>query len=116
VSLVAGLAGLLMKAKISAGWARPIAWALLVAAAGLLAWLAWSQWLGARDERVVAKDRSTATIQILNRTIPTERQAGAAKDARDRAFANEQTQLKEAADDAAGNGHSPLDALFDELR
>jgi hypothetical protein len=114
--MIAWLAARLVAWSVPARAARPIAWAILLLALGLLLWGAWSLWLDRHDARVVEADRSATTAQVLGNVVAADRGAGAAKDARDRAFQNEQSNLQEKADAAAGNGASPLDALFDELR
>lgn len=113
---IGALAARLAAAGISERFARPLAWAALILVAGLLLWLAWTIWLGKHDRKIVTDDRNGATTQVLGNVIAADRGAGAAKDARDRAFAAEQSNLQEKADAAADNGASPLDALFDELR
>lgn len=114
--VVGALAARLATAGLSNRAARVFAWAILLVILALIAWGAWALWLDDHDDTVIAADRSKATIETLNSTIAADRGAGAAKDARDRAFANEQDQLQKEVDDAAANGTSPLDALFDRLR
>lgn len=76
----------------------------------------WSFWLARHDDAVIAEDRAQANAEAAAAALDAERKAGAAKDARDRAFATEQAQLQEEADAAASAGASPLDALFERLR
>lgn len=114
--MIAALAARLIAAGVSERFARPLAIAGLVLVAALLAWAAWSMWLGKHDAAVIAADRSATTIEALNVTLGADRAAGAAKGERDRAFDDEQSNLQEKADAAVANGASPLDAVFDGLR
>lgn len=114
--MIAAIAAWLVSAKVSKRAARPIAWVFVLVLAALLVAGIASIWLGRHDRAVVAADRSQATITVLSNTIAAQRKAGAAKDARDRAFAEEQTNLQEKADAAAGDGASPLDAVLDGMR
>jgi hypothetical protein len=114
--MIAWLTAKLLTWSVPAKVARPVAWVILILVVGLLLWGGWSLWLGKHDARVVKDDREAATVQVLGNVIAADRGAGAAKDARDRAFEAEQSNLQEKADAAAGNGASPLDALFNELR
>ncbi|WP_337846233.1 hypothetical protein [Sphingomonas sp.] len=114
--VIGGLAAKLATFGLSDRVARFAAWAVAIVVLALVTWGAWSLWLSNHDDAVIRKDRDAATIEVQGKTIEGERAAGAAKDGRDRAFAQEQQQLKEKADDAAANGTSPLDTLFDELR
>ncbi|WP_034157908.1 hypothetical protein [Sphingomonas sp. ERG5] len=114
--MIAALADQLIAWSVPDKIARPVVWAILLLGSGLLLWGTWLLWLGKHDAGIVAADRNAATVQVLGNVIAAERGAGAAKDARDRAFQNEQSNLQEKADAAAGNGASPLDALFNELR
>lgn len=114
--VIGGIAAKLATLGLSDRVARLVAWAVAIVVIGLIVWGAWSLWLSSHEDAVIRKDRDAATVEVQGKTIAGERAAGAAKDGRDRAFAQEQQQLKEKADDAAANGTSPLDALFDELR
>lgn len=114
--MIGALTARLAAAGLSSKAARFAAWAIVIVVIGLIAWGAWALWLDDHDDAVIAADRSKATIETLNSTIAADRGAGAAKDERDRAFANEQDHLEKEVDDAAANGTSPLDALFDRLR
>lgn len=113
--MIAGIVSLLVKAGVAQRWAQPVAWGLVLGLAAFLAVTAWS-FLGRHDRAVVAADRSATSVQVLTNTVATDRAAGAAKDARDAAFRNEQSNLQEKADAAADNGASPLDAVLGELR
>lgn len=114
--VIGALAAQLATAGLSSKAAKVAAWAIVIAVLALLAWGAWSLWLDDHDDAVIQKDRAQTTIETLNSTVAADRGAGAAKDERDRAFANEQQQLEKEADDAAENGTSPLDALFNWMR
>ncbi|WEK00614.1 MAG: hypothetical protein P0Y59_02665 [Candidatus Sphingomonas phytovorans] len=114
--MIAALAARLIAWSVPARAARPLAWAMVLLVAGLLVWGAWSLWLGRHDKAVVEADRSAGTAQVLANVVAADRGAGATKDARDSAFAAEQSNLQEKADAAADNRSSPLDALFNELR
>jgi len=114
--MIGAIASLLLRGGVADRWARPIAWALLLGLAICVALAAWSAWLSRHDQATVAADRGAATVQVLSNTVAADREAGAAKDARDQAFRNEQSNLQEKADAAADNGASPLDAVLDGLR
>lgn len=114
--MIGAIAARLLALGIGERWARPIAWALLILAIAGTARLLWGAWISTHDKAVVAADRDAAAVQVLTNSIAADRAAGAAKDDRDAAFRNEQSNLQEKADAAAGNGASPLDAVFDELR
>lgn len=94
---------------------RILAEILLTGALVLLLWLGLSIWLSRHDKAVIAADRAAADVAVMNTVVSADRAAGADKDQRDRAFANEQSRLQEKADAAADNRASPLDALFNEL-
>lgn len=84
-----------------------------LAAAG---WGAFKLWDWFDDRKAVIEDRNKSNAALRGRVIQADRAAGAAKDARDRAFDADQDRLKEKADEAKRAGRSPLDAMFDELR
>jgi hypothetical protein len=90
----------------------------LVAVAAVVGgcWAAWHHWFAKHDETVIQNDRTVSNAEIRNTQIDAERQVGADKIARDDQFATNQTEIKDTTDEAAHNGSSPLDALFDKLR
>jgi hypothetical protein len=116
IKLAAGI-GVPERFRKAAAWAE-IAVLAIVGAVLLFAavQLAWSHWLGRHDDQVLTADRAAANAQASGAVIQADRKAGAAKDARDRAFADQQRQLQENADAAARASASPLDAVFDQLR
>lgn len=114
--MIAAIAAWLVRRGAADRWARPLAWLLLILAVAGIARLGWGLWISRHDKAVVAADRNAATVQVLTNAMRADREAGAAKDARDQAFRNEQTKIQEKADAAADNGASPLDAVLEQLR
>lgn len=114
--VIGDIAAKLATAGLSSRAARFAAWAIVAIFVGLIAWGAWSLWLSDHDAAVIRDDRAASSVETLGKSLDAERKAGATKDARDATFANQQDQLEKEADDAAANGTSPLDALFDQLR
>lgn len=114
--MIAGLAAWLERCSMPVPIARWIARAIVICAIGLIVWAAAALWLGQHDQAVTARDRAVGNAQAAAAALSADRAAGAAQDARDRAWRNEQTQIEEDVDAAADNGASPLDALFNRLR
>lgn len=114
--MIAALAAWLERRAMPAPIARWTAWAIVVCAIALIVWTAGTLWLGQHDRAVTARDRAAGNAQAAAAALNADRAAGAAQDARDRAWRNAQNQIEEDVDAAADNGASPLDALFDRLR
>jgi len=64
----------------------------------------------------VKLDRATSDAATGNLVIAADRKAANNQSARDAAFRNQQQQQEDKIDEAARNGTSPLDALFNQLR
>lgn len=94
----------------------PIVWQA-TAAIGVVAllWIGWSLFDRANDRQAVARDRAATQQATAERQMHADRQAGAARDARDAAAEDRQRELKEKGDAAIRDGRSPWDAVANEL-
>lgn len=95
---------------------RILAWVVAGIAAIALLWLlglifgAFDWW---DDRQAVQADRATGNADFRERQLEAERDAGAAKEARDSAEAAKQEQLKDLVDEAQSNGGSAADDVWD---
>lgn len=94
--MIAFIIPILARWGIQDRFLKPLAWFLLIIAAGALCWLLWAffvSWLHGREDDAVHLDQQKVNVEALSRTLDAERAATAEQDNADAAFANDQEQL-----------------------
>lgn len=110
-AISAWLAGMGLSESIS----RKVAVGVLIVGVALLVAVSGALWLHFHDKGVIEADRAEANAEFRGRQVEAEREAGAAKHARDAADAAEQDEMEGMVDEAQADGRSAADDVWQWL-